>query len=289
MIAVYLILSRVKSERIVSLNDSFTRDENNAIWSLTNSSLIHFPNIISNYTFNSTQGNIIKAVVGFDKFIFDVARNITSGMRFAQFFILNKTKTFILPFIMFSDEKSFENFKNNTLNNTKLDSLSNSGINLPINLSLLNIDKNIIRNSSYENDFIKSELFTTYLRGSNKTIKYNETSYELVSNFTDVNPRNESEKVINSTLVRLNNFVLPRNNENNTSNNSKHRFLQFTSLFGMGGLDSQYIDLGLAGVNEIYDVGNIPFLIPENDQWVPSPGAYENIYNDGFGLDYEYN
>lgn len=290
IITTLIVLSRARSESIIFLNDNFT-EENNATESLTNNSLLHFPNIFSSDTFNNTQGNIIKAIVGFDKFIFDVARNITSGMRFVQFFILNKTKTFIMPFIMFSDEKSFENFKNYTLNNTEFDSSSKSGNYLPINLNMLDLDNNGFRNSTYENGFIKPELFTSYLRGGNKTIRYNEKNYETTNNFTDANPRNESEKVINSTLVRLNKFVLSsRNNENKSDNyTNKPRFLQFTSLFGMGGLDSQYMDLGFIDTNAISDVGNVPFLIDGANIWVPEQNEYDGVLNNGFGLDYEYN
>ncbi|KAJ1612329.1 signal peptide-containing protein [Cryptosporidium canis] len=278
-IAALLLLPEGKSERIFFLNDYVIGD--NVTGSLTNNNAL---NLSSNYTSNSTGENIISNIVGFDRFIFDIARNITSGMRFAQLFILNKTKTFIFPFIMFPDEKSFNSFKNNTMNN-KESRFQGYEDYLPVNSSLLNFENNNHTNSVLEKNWTKPELFNSYLRGGDKTLRYSETFI----NFTNVNQNNESEKITNSTIDRLDKLILQKFNEVNFNKTTKPRFLQFTSLFGMSASESQYMDFGLIGGNVIPDVGNIPILVPDFDPWVTDTDGYENIYDNGFGLDYEYN
>ncbi|KAJ1614940.1 signal peptide-containing protein [Cryptosporidium canis] len=279
LIAALLLLPEGKSERIFLLNDYAIED--NVTGSLTNNDAL---SLSSNYTSNSTGENIISNIVGFDSFIFDIARNITSGMRFAQLFILNKTKTFIFPFIMFPNEKSFDNFKNNTMNNKEF-GFQGSEDYLPVNSSLLSFENNNNTNSVLEKNGTKPELFNSYLRGGDKTLRY----YQTFINFTNVNQKNESEKIQNSTIDRLDKLILQKFNEMNLNNKTtKPRFLQFTSLFGMGGLENQYMDFGLLGGNVIPDVGNIPILVPDFDPWATTTDGYENIYDDGFGLDYEY-
>ncbi|KAH8583556.1 uncharacterized protein ELE39_000324 [Cryptosporidium sp. chipmunk genotype I] len=282
----FLFLSKVKSNRIIYLNENVTRLESNATESMNNSKFPYFPDIIRNDNFNNTQENIIKAIIGFDNFIFDVARNITSGMRLAQFFILNKTKTFILPFIMFSDEKSFENFKNSTLNETVVDSSKLENL-LPININLVNFDKSNFTNSTLESALIKPELSIPYLRGSNKVNRYNDTIKENVKDLESVNLVNDSEKIINSTLIRLNKFLIPPSNGSLNINNQtgkQPRFLQFTSAYGLQDLDNRQVESDLSYENEIPNVGSIPSFAPDYDNWIPSD-HFEYIYN-GFGFDF---
>lgn len=275
----FLFLSKAKSQNIIYTNENVTKLESNTTEPINNDVLPYLSNIINNDNFNSTQANIIKAVIGFDHFIFDIARNITNGMKFAQLLILNKTKTFILPFIMFQDEK---NFKNSILNNTELDS-SKLGNLLPVNINLISYNRSDFTNSTLENTFFKPELFIPNLRGSHKMIKYNETTDEIAKNFTDISPRNESEKIINSTMVRLNKFLIPTNNDQAGSENktSANRFLQFTLSFGLGELGNQYTDPNLINGIEIPDVGNLPFFIPDYNPWEPSS-------DDFYGFEFEY-
>ncbi|OII73695.1 uncharacterized protein cubi_03493 [Cryptosporidium ubiquitum] len=281
----FLFLSKVKGQHIFYFNENVTKLKSNETEPLTNIIIPYFSNMISNDTLNNTQGNIIKAIVGFDNFIFDIARNITSGMRFAQFLFLNKTKTFILPFIMFPDQKSF---KNSILNSTELDS-SNLGNLLPINVNLTNPEIGNFTNSTLENVFIKPELSIPYLRGSNKIIRYNDTTNEIAKNFTDLYTRNESGKIVNSTMVRLNKFLVQSNNDtvNFKNKTATNRFLQFTLSFGLGELGNEYTDPSLINGDGIPDVGNSPFFIPGYNPWETTFNDYDSIYDNGFGLDYE--
>ncbi|CUV07817.1 unnamed protein product [Cryptosporidium hominis] len=278
-----LFISKVKSSRIIYLGENATRLESNATEPISNNKFPYFPNI-SNNTFNNMQENIIKAVVGFDSFIFDIAKNITSGMRIAQFFILNKTKTFILPFVMFPDEKSFENFKNSTSNETEVDNLKLEKL-FPININLLSPDKSNFTNSTLEETLIEPEMLIPYLRGSHKMIRYNDTTNENLKNFTSVNSTDDSEKIINSTLIRLNKHLLPPNNGSLNINNQtgRLRFLQFTSAYGLEDINDPQFGQDLNYLNEIPNVGGIPSFTQDYDQWIPSNNF--DFYN-GYGFDF---
>ncbi|EAK89456.1 hypothetical protein [Cryptosporidium parvum Iowa II] len=278
-----LFISKVKSSRIIYLDENATRLESNATEPISNNKFPYLPNI-SNDTFNNMQENIIKAVVGFDSFIFDIAKNITSGMRIAQFFILNKTKTFILPFVMFPDEKSFENFKNSTSNETEVDNLKLEKL-FPININLLSPNKSNFTNSTLEETLIKPEMLIPYLRGSHKTIRYNDTTNENLKNFTTVNSTDDSEKIINSTLIRLNKYLLTPNNGSLNINNqtSRLRFLQFTSAYGLEDISDQQFGQDLNYLDGIPNVGGISSFAQDYDQWIPSNNF--DFYN-GYGFDF---
>ncbi|KAK9170953.1 hypothetical protein CmeUKMEL1_14720 [Cryptosporidium meleagridis] len=278
-----LFISKVKTSRIIFLGENATGLESNATEPITNSKFPYFPNI-SNDTFNNIQENIINAVVGFDSFIFDIAKNITSGMRIAQFFILNKTKTFILPFVMFPDEKSFENFKNSTSNETEVDNLKLDRL-FPTNINLLNSYESNFTNSTLEETLIKPEMLIPYLRGSHKMIRYNDTTNGNLKNFTSVNSTENSEKIINSTLVRLNKHLLPPSNGSININNqtSRPRFLQFTSAYGLEEVNNQQFGQDLNYLEEIPNVGGISPFAPNYDQWIPSENY--DFYN-GYGFDF---